>query len=244
MVSSAQQRMRDEVVPGEKWMFDASVTEAFDDMLSRSIPQYEVMRDAVHQIGRRHVVPGGSIVDLGCSRGGALARFVDEFGIANRYFGVDVSEPMLGAARERFQSHGGVVSIEKLDLRFGFPDCGVACLTTAVLTLQFVPINYRQQIIKRVYDATKSDGGAFVLVEKVLGNGAALDDELVDVYHGFKEQTGGYSREAITRKAVSLEGVLVPVTSLMNEAMLKSAGFREVDCFWRWMNFAAWVAIK
>ena len=25
---------------------------------------------------------------------------------------------------------------------------------------------------------------------------------------------------------------------------LRDAGFKEVDCFWRWMNFAAWVAIK
>ena len=24
----------------------------------------------------------------------------------------------------------------------------------------------------------------------------------------------------------------------------RMAGFRRVDCFWRWMNFAAWVAVK
>jgi tRNA (cmo5U34)-methyltransferase len=44
--------------------------------------------------------------------------------------------------------------------------------------------------------------------------------------------------------ALSLEGVLVPVTAAWNEYLLRSAGFSHVDCFWRWMNFAAWVAVK
>jgi DUF1680 family protein len=29
-----------------------------------------------------------------------------------------------------------------------------------------------------------------------------------------------------------------------NEDMLKTAGFRKVDCFWRYLNFAGWIAIK
>ena len=43
---------------------------------------------------------------------------------------------------------------------------------------------------------------------------------------------------------MSLEGVLVPVTAKWNEQLLRSAGFAEVDMFWRWMNFAGWVAVK
>lgn len=234
---------KDEVVPGERWEFDQNVAAVFDDMLARSIPQIDVMRESVHQVARKHVRPLAHIVDLGCSRGGALARFVDEFGVNNRYVGVDVSEPMLEAARARFASMQGVVQIENLDLRTSYPDVGAACVTLGVLTLQFVPINYRQQIIRQVYEHTLP-GGAFVLVEKILGNGARIDDMIVSIYHAFKESNGGYTREAIQRKAASLEGVLVPVTAEMNEQMLRSAGFREVDCVWRWMNFAAWVAIK
>ena len=234
---------RDQVVPGDRWVFDGEVAAAFDDMLGRSIPQLDVMRDAVHRIAREHVTPYSSVVDLGCSRGGALAQLVDEFGLANRYFGVDVSEPMLAAARERFASVPELVSIENVDLRRGYPDVGCASVTLAVLTLQFVPINYRQQIIRRVWDHTKV-GGAFIVVEKVLGSGAHVDDLLVRLYHGYKERVGGYDREAIARKAASLEGVLVPVTAGMNEEMLRLGGFREVDCFWRWMSFAAWVAVK
>jgi tRNA (cmo5U34)-methyltransferase len=227
---------------GQRWEFDESVTDVFDDMLERSIPQYAVMRDAVHDAARRHVVPGASIVDLGCSRGGALARFVEELGAANRYFGVDVSEPMLEAARERFRGHAGIVHVDRLDLRESYPDVGGACVTMAVLTLQFVPINYRQKIVQTVYEQTRP-GGAFVVVEKVLGSGSRVDDLMVDAYHALKARNG-YTREEIDRKRLALEGVLVPVTARWNEELLRSAGFREVDCIWRWFNFAAWVAVK
>ena len=56
--------------------------------------------------------------------------------------------------------------------------------------------------------------------------------------------TSGYNQESIERKRLSLEGVLVPVTAGWNEDILHSAGFLHIDCFWRWMNFAGWMAIK
>ena len=43
---------------------------------------------------------------------------------------------------------------------------------------------------------------------------------------------------------LDLEGVLVPVSAAMNERFLRNAGFAKVECFWRWMNFAAWIAVK
>jgi tRNA (cmo5U34)-methyltransferase len=160
----------------------------------------------------------------------------------NRYFGVDVSDPMLQAARERFANDAGIVSIENLDLRHAYPDVGGACVTMAVLTLQFVPINYRQRILANVFEHTRP-GGALILVEKVIGAGAGLDDLMVELYHGLKA-SNGYSLDAIRRKQLALEGVLVPVTARWNEELIRGAGFTEVDCFWRWLNFAAWIAVK
>ena len=58
------------------------------------------------------------------------------------------------------------------------------------------------------------------------------------------KRENGYTEEEIQRKRLSLEGALVPLTARMNEDMLRGAGFHEVDCFWRWMNFAGWIAVK
>ena len=43
--------------PGARWEFDESVTSAFDDMLRRSIPQYEAMRDhALSECAKKMIV--------------------------------------------------------------------------------------------------------------------------------------------------------------------------------------------
>jgi tRNA (cmo5U34)-methyltransferase len=229
----------DQVVPGDRWVFDDEVAAVFDDMLARSIPQYDVMRAAVADVGARYVQPNTAVLDLGCSRGQAIASFVGRFPEA-RHVGVEVSEPMRNACAERF---GDRVEVLDFDLRNGYPlPHGSASLTLCVLTLQFTPIEHRQRILADAYNATVN-GGALVLVEKVLGSDAHIDAMLVDLYYAMKREHG-YTEEAIQRKRLSLEGVLVPVTAKWNEDLLRGAGFRRVDCFWRWMNFGAWIAVR
>jgi tRNA (cmo5U34)-methyltransferase len=230
-------------MPAGRWQFDEKVTAVFSDMLSRSIPQYETMRRCVFDLGKSFVQPDTAIVDLGCSRGDGLAPFVAEFGMRNRYVGVDVSLPMLSAASQRFKDEieRGVMTIAELDLRTDYPQYD-ASLTLCVLSLQFTPIEHRQRILRDACLHTRP-GGAFILVEKLLGATADLNARMVDLYHARKREAG-YTAEEVERKKLSLEGVLVPVTARWNEELLHAAGFREVDCFWRWMNFAGWVATK
>jgi tRNA (cmo5U34)-methyltransferase len=234
----------DQTTPGVKWEFDDSVTAAFDDMLSRSIPQYDVMRQACFDLAYKYAKQNTIIADLGCSRGEAVAALVDKLGAHNRFVGIEVSGPMLDAARQRFQGliDCSVVDIRDWDLRRKEYPLANVSVTLAVLTVQFVPIEYRLRLLRNIQQSLVS-GGALILVEKVLGATADLDAAMVDTYYALKAQNG-YSQEQIERKRLSLEGVLVPVTAAWNEELLRGAGFGEVDCFWRWMNFAGWVAIK
>jgi len=234
----------DQTKPGDNWEFDAEVTQVFDNMLQRSIPQYEIMRKACFDIGSKYIEPDYAIVDLGCSRGEALYPFILKYKQANKYIGIEVSKPMYEAARLRFKSIIGIeqnIELYNYDLRNHYPE-DKACLTLAILTVQFIPIEYRQRIIQKIYNHTKP-GGALIFVEKILGANAELDSIMVDIYYQLKA-ANGYSEEAIKRKRLSLEGVLVPVTAKWNEELLKMAGFKQVDCFWRWMNFAGWIAIR
>ena len=235
--------MQDTVTPSGKWTFDDEVTNVFDDMLQRSIPQYDIMRQLCFELGYPFVQEGTDIVDLGCSRGEALAPFIDKFGAHNRYIGIEVSKPMLEASRARFQGliNCGVASIREIDLRREYPPA-LASITLCILTLQFTPIEYRQRILRDIFKATLA-GGALLLVEKVLGSTAEIDAFMVARYLDHKKAMG-YTQDQIERKRLSLEGVLVPVTAAWNEELLRMAGFSQIDCFWRWMNFAGWIAVK
>jgi tRNA (cmo5U34)-methyltransferase len=180
---------------------------------------------------------------MGCSRGQALLPFVSQFGEANDYIGLEISDPMIDAARQNFayHPHGNRVTIQSADLRRDFPRV-TSSVVLAVLTLQFTPIEYRQQIVRRVYESL-APGGAFILVEKVLGATAKIDEAFVELFLNIKRENG-YSDSQIDRKRLSLEGVLVPVTAHWNEELLRQEGFTSVDCFWRHLNFAGWVAVK
>lgn len=229
-------------MPGQTWAFDESVTHVFDDMLARSIPQYETMRELTTDFALQFAQRGTTILDLGCSRGEALAPLMQTLGAANRYLGLEISEPMLDAARARFVSWpSNIVEIRKHDLREPLPYVD-ASVVLAVLTIMFTPINYRQRIVQDTYDRLRP-GGAFFLVEKVIGESARTDDLMVDRYHRMKAEHG-YTQEEIERKRLALEGVQVPVTASWNVDLLETAGFRSIECYWRWCNFAAWIGIK
>tara|TARA_R110002020_G_scaffold170693_2_gene360495 strand:- start:490 stop:1215 length:726 start_codon:yes stop_codon:yes gene_type:complete len=227
-----------------RWVFDHEVTSVFPDMLERSIPAYQSMRDIVTRVASKYAAKNGCIVDLGVSRGDALLPIVMECLTNNYYYGYDVSEPMLEAARETFGALAseGIVNIERHDLRDGLPDGNTWSVALLVLTLMFVPIEYRQQLLADIYDRL-DNGGAVVMVEKVLGNNASLHTNLVEMYHDLKRENG-YSEESIDRKRLALEGVLVPLRATEDERMLRAAGFEQVECIWRYLNFAGWVAVK
>lgn len=235
--------MQDQVMPEGRWEFDEEVAAAFDDMLKRSIPQYDVMRQAVFDLASDYVQPQTAVIDIGCSRGEALAPFVNRFGASIKSIGVEISEPMLQAARQRFSGYidARCVDIIEMDLRKDFPPFN-ASVVLSILTLQFTPIEYRLQILKRIYDSLLP-GGAFFLVEKIIGSSAEIDEQMTR--HYYKHKTAhGYSQDQIQRKRLALEGVLVPVTAQWNQELLNLTGFKHVDCFWRWMNFGGYMAIK
>lgn len=228
--------MRDEIIANGKWEFDEKVSAVFDDMLPRSIPDYGMMRKMVYSVGKRFI-SHGNVVDLGCSLGESFRSFADD---GAKIFGYEVSPSMVKIAKEKFSSYDNV-HIEIRDCIKNFPDIK-ATLVLSILTAQFTPIEYRHKLIKNIYDSLE-DGGALIYVEKILGSDSEMDDILVDSYYSLKEDNN-YSKEQIAAKRKSLEGVLVPLTSEWNEKLLKSAGFRKIECFWRCLNFAGWLVIK
>ena len=228
---------KDHTLPPGKWEFNAEVTDVFDEMLERSIPDYPGMRKTTTELAVKFAQPGTYIVDLGCSRGAALKPIATQLGSSVSYAGIEVSPPMLAAARTELP----FAVLADTDLRHDYPDFD-ASVVLSVLTLQFIPIEYRQKIVSEGYDSLRP-GGVFLLVEKILGHDAVTNKLFIDTYLK-RKGANGYSPEEINRKRESLEGVLVPVNASWNEDLLRLAGFKHVECYWRHLNFAAWLGVK
>lgn len=235
--------MKDEILAGQEWSFSEDVANVFDDMLGRSIPGYENMRETVIRMITPIISNGGYVLDLGCSHGEMIAKLIKELGqsLYVNYVGVDSSTAMVSKARKRFADdervtivHADIADAEMQRLRYD--------AVLSILTLQFIPIEHRQEILKQVHDSL-SPNGCFILVEKVLGESWIGQDHLVSVYHQMKKDNG-YSDEQIEAKRKSLQNVLVPVRASENIRMLKSAGFSVVQPFWQNLNFIGIYASK
>ena len=250
-INRAEDKSVDSIVPGDKWVFDDNVAKCFSDMLSKSIPAYEQMRTLTFNLGKNFLRSSRHVIDLGASRGDAIAPFVEYSQETYKnpedrpiFNALEIAEPMRKVMEDRF---GSSVEVKNYDLRKinmeytpFLPER--SCVILSILTLQFVPIEYRLKVINTIYKSL-CQGGAFLFVEKILGSSAELDDLFVDEYYKIKA-ANGYSYEDIQRKRASLEGVLVPMTHDWNVQMLRQVGFTNIDCYYRNLNFEGLICIK
>ena len=230
-------------MPKGKWEFGAEVAECFDDMLARSIPGYEDMRFLTAFMTARYAGGDGVVFDIGCSRGGSIRTALEQCQSGVSFVGCDVSVPMIESAMTALSEP---IAAGRVKLFHGLPSLilpnpGFYAVIQAVLTLQFVPIEERARLVADIY-ASLRPGGAFIVVEKLLGHAADIDQTLVDVYYDHK-RSHGYTDDAIAAKRKSLSGVLVPLPEQSIREWLL-ADFHRVECYWRWANFAAYLAVK
>lgn len=229
--------MQDAITFSGEFSFDDNVSSCFDDMLSRSVPDYDGMRKLVYGVGSRFVNEKSTILALGSSLGRDFEQFAKD-GI--QVVSVDVSEPMIARQLKTYENYENV-KVLLHDITRGLPDCSPD-LVLCVLTLQFIPIEHRQGIIREV-NKVLNPGGAFIVVEKVLGRNAFIDDVLVGEYYKGKFDRG-YSKEQVYSKRNALQFKMAPLPFDSDIQMLKDNGFGIVECFWRNLNFAAFLCIK
>jgi len=184
-----------------------------------------------------------SVYDLGCSTGTLLlklAKSVDKNkGIA--IFGIDNSQAMLEKSRKTFRESPIPCEFIEADLNQGL-SIQNASVVVMNYTLQFVLPENRVLLLKNIYEGLLP-GGSLVLIEKIKSGIPALDRTFIEFHHQFKRDQG-YSNLEISKKREALENVLIPWTVEENRNLIKKVGFPTVDLFFKWNNFAGFIALR
>ena len=234
---------RDERAAVGDFTFDRSVAVVFDDMVARSVPFYAEIQRMLVELSHDFAVPGSAVYDLGCATGTTFVNLHRALDPSIRFVGVDNSDEMLGEARGKLAEHGvdRAVALECQDLNEGVAvaDASVALM---VLTLQFIRPLRRDRLVAQVFEGLRPDG-AFLLVEKVLGEESTFNRFFIEHYYDLKRRNG-YSELEISQKREALENVLIPYKLLENRELLLQTGFRYVDVFFKWYNFCGMIAVK
>jgi tRNA (cmo5U34)-methyltransferase len=223
--------------------FDEKVASVFPDMLQRSIPGYAATLDAIGALAARYVAAGTRCYDLGCSLGAAtlaMRRHIRESGC--EIHAIDQAAAMVRRCRDIVASDNSTtpVFVEAADVR----DIEIRNASMVVMnyTLQFLPTADRAALIRRIHDGM-TEGGVFVLSEKVADDDPAVESLLVELHLDFK-RANDYSALEIARKRAALENVLVPEATAAHLDRLRHAGFAHAGVWLKHYNFLSIVAIR
>jgi tRNA (cmo5U34)-methyltransferase len=229
--------------PQSDFKFSPEVASVFDDMVGRSVPFYDEMQRMTAELAPEFAAEGTSIYDLGCATGTSFALLDPVVHPSVRFVGIDNSQPMLDEARRKLAAAGLKRPLDLLcaDLH-ELPRIENASVALLTLTLQFVRPLHRERIIKQLYDGM-TERGAVILFEKLIVGDSLLNRLYIKFYYEMKRRNG-YSEVEISQKREALENVLIPYRPEENIDLLKGAGFRTVDLFFRWYNFSGILAIK
>jgi tRNA (cmo5U34)-methyltransferase len=226
-----------------KFEFNSDVARVFDDMLERSVPLYRECQDLTVNWCKSLATPDKCVYDLGCSTGTLLLLLAKSIPITHRVtlIGVDNSAAMISKARKKLNELSNTVNLieANIDDSFLFND---SCAVVMNYTLQFIPTKNRAPLLKKIYKSLMP-GGGFILNEKVLSENELLSNTFAEMHHDFK-QGHGYSKMEISKKRDALENVLIPLKLSKTMALVRDAGFTNVDIFFKWNNFAGLIALK
>ncbi len=223
--------------------FDAQVADVFSDMMERSVPGYQSIIAMLTLLAARHARPGSCLYDLGCSIGASsLAMSQGAQGKGCTIIAVDDSEAMLARCRENLaEDHSGTkfetycADIRQLDVQS-------ASIVVLNFTLQFIPPEDRDGLLKRIAKGMLP-GGLLVLSEKIRIEDADIHRHITDLHLDFK-RANGYSKLEISQKRTALENVLKPETITAHRRRLMQAGFASVETWLQCFNFMSLLAVK
>lgn len=186
----------------DTWTFKTeSVAAGFDGHVREQLPWYDLVTEAIVQIGRHYIPEGGLIYDIGASNGNvgrALAQVITDR--AASLVGIESSAAMC----ERYNAPGQVICAQAEDYDFAPFDLGVA-----MLAFMFVTPSRMPDLIQRLRAKIKP-GGALLIIERMLppnGYPAIVTSRLTLA----SKLGSGATPAEILAKELSLAGVQRPL---------------------------------
>ncbi|MCB0319769.1 MAG: methyltransferase domain-containing protein [Bdellovibrionales bacterium] len=227
----------------DAFAFGDEVAEVFDDMVSRSVPNYLDLQLLVSGVAVKFHRQDTAIYDLGCSTGTSLALIAKRLPKHFKLYGVDSSSSMLKKAEEKLTQLNVRGQICLKNERLQDIELRPSSSIFANYTLQFLPTVDRKLALRKIYSAL-IPGGAFLLSEKTASPHSEDSTDIIrELHEDFKFQNG-YSTSEIARKRESLNGVLVPLSIEENIQLLREAGFTTIIEVLRGYRFITWLCVR
>ncbi|HYJ38729.1 MAG TPA: carboxy-S-adenosyl-L-methionine synthase CmoA [Chitinophagaceae bacterium] len=243
MNSRKDEVFKESITKASDFKFSSKVANVFDDMVTRSVPFYIEIQRMIGEVAAHHYQEDTNVYDLGCATGTTMIVLNETIPEDIRFVGIDDSGAMLDKCNSKLLEAGinRPLSLEVADLNGQVEICN-ASVVVLCLTLQFVrPIN-RQGLVRQIFSGLVP-GGALIVIEKILAEDSSWNRDFIKYYYDLKRRNN-YTEMEIAQKREALENVLIPYKLSENITLLREAGFSNYEVFFKWYNFAGFIAKK
>ena len=221
--------------------FDKEVVEVFDDMVRRSVPGYDSMIQMIGLITRMYGQDNTNYYDLGSSTGAiSLAIALNNKHQKNTFFAIDNSEEMVSKCQQNLESK--IDNLKAICADINQIHIENASIVVLNLTLQFIDVKDRSNLIKKIYEGL-NPGGVLIISEKIHFEDKETQDQITNLHIDFKKENG-YSELEIANKRQAIENVLITDTKAIHIERLKDSGFKDTSCFFQCLNFVSFLSVK
>lgn len=231
--------------------FKAEEAANYDDVIKRRIPLYSEMQALMASLlpfSKKEYI---RVLDLGCGTGGASIAVCKEFPLA-RITGIDSSPDMLEMAKAKVKHTTWRIDFLCQDIRggkgqgargegFQLPDGEFDAIISA-FSLHFLNEDEKRDIFGRCVKALKP-GGIFIDAEAVLSPFERIYNSYMERWKEF-QLSNGFSEEEIGNHMLRFIRDVKPVTVERQMELMKDAGFLDVECYFKYMNWAVFGGYK
>ncbi len=227
--------------PVKPFEFNQRVVDVFPDMIERSVPGYPLTISMIGVMADEYVQERTNVYDLGCSLGGVSLAI--QQGLKNKQcniVAVDNSQAMIDSCVETIPNEDQNIEFRLQNVL----DTEISHASVVVMnfTLQFIPLESRKSLIKKIYDGLLP-GGVLILSEKVMFDNETENETMNHLHHHMKE-LNGYDKLEIASKREALDDVLIPESIETHMDRVNDSGFDNAFIWLKCFNFISLVAIK
>jgi tRNA (cmo5U34)-methyltransferase len=186
----------------EQWTFhNKDIADNFDSHVREQLPWYDLVSNAIGQIGNHYIPFDGVVYDIGASTGNiekVLAQTLSDRYV--NFIPVEKSSEMAKKYTGRYPVLVGDITETDL-VKFDFAVC--------FLSMMFIPPHKRVDLVEKLMSNLR-DSGSIVIVEKTTPVGGYVSTVLSRITLKEKLNQGAEPKEIIA-KELSLSGIQRPI---------------------------------
>ena len=227
--------------------FNATEAGRYDDVIKKRVPLYNEIQTLMVSLLPFSKKEYLRVLDVGCGTGETSVGLLKEFPLS-RVTGIDGSQDMLDEAAAKVKQTTWRIDFICQDIRVvsgQWPGVRGEKEFDAIISafsLHYLNEDEKKALLSKCRDALKP-GGIFIDAEAVTSPSAKVYQLYMEKWKDF-QRSNGFSEDEIGAHMLKFVRDVKPLTVERQVCLMREAGFIDVECYFKYLNWAVFGGYK